>query len=364
VDVPWVRRAAERCVERWRDAKKPAQFLAAAYALVDAAEGRPVHLPVRVDATCSGVQHLALVLRDENAAKLVNLWGPAKLDDVELVESDPKPDFYGAVATTVQGLTEGNKRAEAKSVIVPLLYGAGLKKGTLARKLAVERRGEEARVHKKDRRDARAIRAAARKVAPDEFALLDWFGKVARAHNGVGPLRRVTDGKWVCWVTPDGAWYSKLTPTGIPVRWYTPSRFEVIQDYRRVKKDKRLQLKVNGRRANLVMEVYTEQLDKRHSASAIKANVVHSLDAALLVEIVAGSSIDRWGVAHDAFAVPPGRVWDLLQANRHAIRALYTSDRLAEWTAAWRARGVNVPDPPKHAAELPREMWSDRRTLS
>jgi DNA-directed RNA polymerase len=366
----WLRQAADNCVERWQEADKPAQFLAAALALKDASEGRPVHLPVRVDATCSGVQHLALLLRDEEVARLVNLWGSANL-----VEDGPKPDFYEQVAKTVHGgLTQGKERTETKRVIVPKLYGAGLK--TLARKLAEERRGEDAHVRKTDEDDVKAILAAAKTLARREFALLDWFGEVAKAHNEAGPLRKVSDkvkGAPVCWVTPEGAWYSKLTPTGVPVRWTTPSGFEVIQDYRYIEKDPerlrragcRIEILYNGRRVNLVKRIHSDRLNKDQSATSIKPNVVHSMDAALLIEIVAGSSsIDRWAVAHDAFGVPPGRVWDLIWANQSAIRALYTADRLAEWTAAWRAAGVEVPDPPEHQPELPREMWSDQRTLS
>jgi DNA-directed RNA polymerase len=354
----WIPQAVCRCVERWQEADEPAQFLASVLALEDACAGRLVHLPVRVDATCSGMQHLALLTRDKTVGQLVNLWGPASLSEMSLVADDPNPDFYDQVAASVTGLTKGKERRETKAVLVPFFYGAGdRRRKTLSWKLAKERRGLDARIREQDTHDVKSIMAAAKKLAPREFAVLEWFSKVASAHNRTGP-------------------------EGTPARWSSPSGFEVVQDYRLKLTDREQLRRWPGRRVeilchtttfdgyrsskrrNLVKAIYLDKLDTRQQATAMKANVVHSLDAALLVELVIGSDIDHWAVAHDAFGVPPSRVCDLLQANKAAIRALYTADRLAEWTAAWREGGVDVPDPPEHEAELPREMWSDRRTLS
>ncbi len=330
----WLREAA-RLIEtdRWREAKHPAQFLAAALACVDASEGRPVHLPVRVDATCSGLQHLALLSADEELARLVNLWGDYHGDrrGMNWLEI-PDKDFYQAVADHT-----GFERKEVKAVIVPMLYGAG--EDTSGMDLAELR---ESRRTNRQLRDAQVIRAEAERQAPRAFALLRWLGKVAEAHSA----------------------------GGLPVRWTTPSGFEAIQDYRYVEKnptrrDRQVQIIVNGRRVSLVKRFYTSILNKPQQAVSLPSSIVHSLDAALLTEIVAGSRIEQWGVAHDAFAVPANRVWELLDVdNQRAMAEVYGADRLAGWLEEWRAAGVDVPEPPcGERGALPVEMLGGLRTL-
>lgn len=321
-----------------RGAENPVQYLAATLAIEDAYKGRRVHLPVRVDATCSGLQHLALLSADEELARRVHLWGNChgdrrgKAQEIE----EPSTTFYQELA----GLT-GLPRREVKSVIIPMLYEAG--EETCAKALAKVRRGESARVTPRDEADAMTIRGAATSLAPDAFGLLEWFKEIAEAHNNV--------------------------TTPFPVCWTTPSGFQAIQDYRLVDKnptrpDRQVKVLFDGEMLNLVKRFYTEFIDRPQQVISMPSSIVHSLDAALLTEIVAGSSISQWGVVHDAFAVPPGRVWDLLQANEEAMRTMYTPDLLAEWIAAWRADYRVLSDPPHGTRRpVPAEMLGGLRTL-
>jgi DNA-directed RNA polymerase len=316
----------------WRDAKHPVQYLAAALAFEDANAGKPVHLPVRVDASCSGLQHLALLARDTELAKLVNLWGAPGNNDhrsrVSMAPELPEPDFYTSVAAET-----GFSRKETKAVIVPLLYRAGGK--ALGEKLARARRGERARVTNKDKRDAAAIGAMAEKLAPKAFDVLRWFKQVAIAHN---------------------------SPEAVPIRWTAPSGFKVVQDYRYF--DRRIvKVPFDGNWVGLRMRSPAEAVKTWKQEIALPSSVVHSLDASLLTELVARTPIEQWAVAHDAFGIPANRVWELLAANEEATRAMYETDRLAEWTTAWRTAGVNVPDPPEHAETLPPEMLRGLRAL-
>jgi DNA-directed RNA polymerase len=336
-DQSWVD-AAIAHTDRWRDAEKPVQFLAAALALADARAGLPVHLPVRVDATCSALQHLSLLARDTELAKMVNLWG----EEMELVEP-PLQDFYQRVADATHFT-----RKEVKPIVVRTLYGAGDNPGgelqhrrTLSKALARTRRGGRARVRRQDQLDVKLIQLEARKLAPGAFRVLEWFKRVAEAHTAAGPLE---------------------------IRWTTPSGFEAVQDYRFVDKnperpERRVRVPINGHTVNLVKRFYTDRLDTRKQERALPANLVHSMDGSLLAELVARTKIQHWAVAHDAFGVPANRMWDLLWANREAIRDAYMGDRLAEWTRAWRADGIDVPDPPEHSEALPQEMLRGRRAL-
>jgi DNA-directed RNA polymerase, mitochondrial len=319
--------------------EQPVQYLAAALAIQDAYAKKPVRLPVRVDATCSGLQHLALLSADEELARRVHLWGDCHGDrrgKALLEVEDPNVTFYQEVAKQT-----GFSRKEVKCVIIPMLYEAGPE--TSAKDLAKARRGEKARRTPQDEADAGTIRGAAESLAPDAFGLLAWFKEIAEAHNNV--------------------------TTPFPVCWATPSGFQAIQDYRLVdenptRPDRQVKVLFDGRMLNLVKRFYTEFIDRPQQVISMPSSIIHSLDAALLTEIVAGSSIDRWGVVHDAFAVPPSRVWGLLQANEDAMRVMYTRDLLAEWIAAWRADYRVLSDPPHGTrGPLPGEMLGGLRAL-
>jgi hypothetical protein len=348
----WIREGAKQLseieagrFELWLKSKQPAQFLAAALAVADASKGLPVHLPVRVDACCSGLQHLALLSADEDLALLVNLWGNYDLTGRRNSPEDPEDnadDFYQLVAVAT-----GFERADVKAVIVPLLYGAGWDK--TAEGLAETR---EKRLSPRQRKDAKRIRDEAELQLPRIFGrggLLKWFYTIAEAHN----------------------------EAGLPVRWVAPSGFQAVQDYRYVDKrpkrpDRQVKILVDGEWMNLVKRFYTEGIDLGRQVKSMPANIVHSLDAALLTEIVAESCIQRWGVIHDAFAVSANHVWELLdEDNPRAIRVLYEPDRLTEMIAAWRADGAPMDQSADKLKRiigdarrpLPAQMSGGRRTL-
>ena len=62
--------------ELWIKADKPFAYIAACRELVAAIEDPQnfeTHLPIPLDGSCNGIQHLALFCRDEETAKRVNL---------------------------------------------------------------------------------------------------------------------------------------------------------------------------------------------------------------------------------------------------------------------------------------------------
>jgi DNA-directed RNA polymerase len=111
--------------------------------------------------------------------------------------------------------------------------------------------------------------------------------------------------------------------------------------------------------------VFGPWLNRHQQARSFPSSLVHSMDAALLALTVdKAPSIAQWAVAHDAFGVHPNDVGVLIDATRDALAEMYRPDRLAEWTAEWRAAGAAVPDPPQHDAELPETMAGGLRFIS
>ena len=59
----------------WREhSSKPWQFLAFCFAYVDATQGHRCHLPVQIDGTCNGLQHIAALTGNSKLAKEVNVF--------------------------------------------------------------------------------------------------------------------------------------------------------------------------------------------------------------------------------------------------------------------------------------------------
>ena len=92
--------------EAWRDADKPFSFVAACRELARAwadPAGFVTHLPIGFDGTCSGIQHLCMLARDEVAAKLVNL-----------TNADEPQDIYGAVIAKTRSALETDENEFAR----------------------------------------------------------------------------------------------------------------------------------------------------------------------------------------------------------------------------------------------------------
>jgi DNA-directed RNA polymerase len=78
-------RDPEATVDWWREADAPFSFVAGCIELAAAWQGGPsyiTHLPVCFDGSCSGVQHLAMIMRDEEAGRLVNLTASDEPQDI------------------------------------------------------------------------------------------------------------------------------------------------------------------------------------------------------------------------------------------------------------------------------------------
>src|SRR5262249_39530550 len=93
-------------VDWWGNADAPFSFVAGCIELAAAWQAGPsyiTHLPVCFDGSCSGVQHLAMLMRDEEAGRLVNL-----------TESDEPQDVYQQISDAVRERLEaaGDEKAE------------------------------------------------------------------------------------------------------------------------------------------------------------------------------------------------------------------------------------------------------------
>ena len=236
----------------WREADEPWCFLAAAieyYVCVIAATKQTSGLPVGIDATCSGLQHLSAMTLCGATAALVNVS-----------PTDKPADAYKTVAAASLAYMPEKyhawmNRKVTKRPVMCTPYGVTYKS---ARKYIYE---ELKKNHKDEVRDAikditdAVFRKAIPEVLPGPIEVMQWLKASATEILNSG----------------------KET-----IQWTTPSGFVVTQDLRvsdMVRVDTRLMGGVTMK--CMIGDGYLGP-DKPHHRSALAPNVVHSFDSALL----------------------------------------------------------------------------------
>jgi len=239
-----------RTVSDWEVAEEPWQFLAACheyYHCVILKDCHTTHLPIAIDATCSGLQILAGLARDKKTAELVN------------VTRSPLPqDAYRVVAMESRGQIPPNLRQSwdrkcVKRTVMTIPYNAKPYSNRSYIKDALKEKGID--VDKDDlTQTVTAVRNAMHKVVPGPMAVMKWIeDEVSRAlSRGVSELE-----------------------------WETPSGFVVHQKIMK-KRYERLQLQLLGKCEIRVATDETDEVDKSRHKAATAPNLIHSLDASLL----------------------------------------------------------------------------------
>lgn len=240
-------------LQEWSQAEEPWCFYAACVEYNDCVIERTRStsgLPVSVDATCSGLQHLSALTRDLSAAQMVNVVPtPKPTDAYALVAEKAKeflPEAYHplitrkvtkrTVMTTPYGVTMNSARGYIRQELPKILPdGSPLELMTVVKAVFQE-----------------AIPA----VIPGPIKAMAYIQKAACEHVAQGR-------EYVSWVTPSG--------------------FPVHQEYR-VSASERVNTKLLGSRlCSSVHKPWSElPVDRKAHRGGSAPNLIHSLDAALL----------------------------------------------------------------------------------
>jgi DNA-directed RNA polymerase len=253
---------------------EPYQFLAACAELAQAWDNPEftTRLPLTFDASCSGLQHLCAMTRDEEGGCYVNLTPNEAADDFyrrvafEAFHAEPKPDRLTKDKTGVGGFNKGKAYGMTKQVI-----------------------------------DAGAPTRHAKKLA---HAICACIEDMLRRPKGV---RDYLEGAAKLAAQQDK-----------PLRWTTPLGLPVINIYQ-LPDIKNLSIRMNERKRSMKLTVGDKEgLAVQKAANAITANFVHSCDAAhmhLVALAAAKAGIEMVGV-HDCFgtvAPDAGRLNEIIR---------------------------------------------------
>lgn len=301
----------------WTRADKPFQFLAFCFEYQDYVNvglQHVTHMPVHLDGSNNGIQLLSILSRDAEAGKATNC----------LPNCDPN-DLYGDIAdVTKQLLTEdgsiesqfwldyGIDRKTTKRQVMVFPYG-GTRYSCEAytqewfddKEEAVGRRSfvDGATELRYVRHLSETIWKAIGQVLTGPKTLMDWFQNVARVFND--------EQMAIMWELPSGFMVNQM--------YYNPSKARVKTKFGEHVRKVSIKLKDESR-------IY-----KRRQVNAVAPNIIHSLDANLLMSIVnrcRQQGLHHMQVIHDSFACPAPDIPVLFKTIRSATVDLFGEDLL------------------------------------
>ena len=293
----------------WREASEPWCFLAACLEYSACCINCTKHttgLPIGIDATCSGLQHLCAMTRDE-AGSLVNVTPTEKPADGYRTVAEKAKEYLP------EKYHEWMNRKVTKRSVMCTPYGVTQNSARNYIRLALR---EEKREFEST--DLTAItNAIFRRAIPEIFP---------------GAIEVM---KWL-----QGSALEIMDRGEETIQWTTPSGFVVTQDLRHsntVRVETRL---MGGARVKSIIGDGYAGPDRAHHRSALAPNVVHSADAALL-HLTFAFWDKPFTVIHDCVL---GRSCDMDQMAsdiRLHFSEMYKGDVLEDWA---KEVGVDVPD--------------------
>lgn len=380
--------AAPLATSFWREAAgKPMQFLAfcLAYRQWKSDPKVPVHLPVQIDGTCNGLQHIAALTGDAALARAVNVLPRADglpgdiYSELAMAAAGAlgrlRPDRGQAVhrrgleladawlAASPQGRTWLN-RDTAKKVVMTIPYGASrtAQAGHMLEVIAAafEQAWQERApplpkldvlVAWKEQTQARRIFVA--KCTKNLFKLLrqaafasadalegllaraEWERKRALAAYAalvlVEHLHAVLDADYPA-VKAFSDWLRKTAEvcSGLPLLWLSPLGFPVCQDKFRLRGTSAT-ARVGAKTVRLDVRRLDEAVDPGKQRDALLPNLVHSLDAthlALTLLDAQARGVTDLGSIHDCLLCHPNDAAELGRVVRSTFVHLYQPGRL------------------------------------
>lgn len=301
----------------WGSADSPFEFLAACFAIKDHLDGKPIGLPMGLDATCSGIQVYSVIMKDFEGCLAVNVVG------------DKRNDIYGQVAAKVNSYLEkgdypeeftftdsaGDTRTVGTIVVARSMTGkvtrSIVKRNTMTVPYSVTFMGMQMQL----KTELDDLKFKGKAFWEGE----DWVAIRLLATLNMRAIYEVVKGARI------GQEYFKALARNLDTvaTWNTPIyNFPVFQP---VFKDKIV--RVQTVLGSFQLLTATTELDKRWQSNAIAPNIIHSLDSTLLC-----GTVDRFegsiGVVHDNFLVHPNNWRQVQKCYKESFVELLEADPL------------------------------------
>lgn len=268
----------------------------------------PSHVPVRLDATCSGIQHLSAFMWDPVAARCVNV-----------IPTGRREDIYSDVSRVA---AERVSLDAANGVDFAALWVGKVGRKTVKRAVMTTPYGV-------------TPQGIADQLINDKFA--NHIDKKLR-HKAAAYLRDVIVSSLDANIGAPRAAMAYiqecarvLADRDLPLQWTTPADFTVRQAY--YESDMAFAQTILGK-VGYYREVKDAGLVKKRQALASAPNVVHSYDSAHLVRTTVRmkhEGIRDLAFVHDSFGCHAGNIQTLNRVLREEFVAMYSEPQLLRW---------------------------------
>jgi DNA-directed RNA polymerase len=311
--IDLIRRVAEDpigTVEEWEDFSDPFQFVAACRELVEAQKDPNfiTRLPIFLDGTSNGLQHLACMTCDEKSGKFVNL-----------INLSERYDIYGVVFANVKARLQATDDKLAAWWLSPGRLFRGLFKAPVmtfsygvtaegVRKQIIDAYKKEFGLHEPHFWHVNYLANLITKATKEELR---------RPHIVMEFIRKLAE---------------LQGQKNLPLKWVTPSGLPVSNNRCYEPNTKRVELKLKGRRVRYsVADGRKDEINVADAINDAPPNFVHSMDAAhlvLSVNAVVEEGITDIAVIHDCYAALAPQVQRFQQIIRRELALMYHIDVL------------------------------------
>lgn len=306
--------------EFWKTADEPWSFLAFCFEWKAYRTNPNTHLskiPVALDGSCNGLQHLSAMMRDEVGGKEVNL-----------TNNFNKEDIYTAVKKVAD-----SRLSEVGTELAKKLASFGIERSTCKRPVMIV--------------PYAGTQSACRQYISDDFeergGRNEFGAEYDQAVNLATSLVWGAIGDVVLKGREVMGWFKKAARVAIKaspdasLRWITPNGFKVIQ--KRVKlKESLFQTSLGETipvRLSLRLRTETDIVDISGHTSSVSPNFIHSLDACALQNTVLASydsGINSLAMIHDSYGTHAADTEKLAYFIRKSFFDIYNdNDVLEQW---------------------------------
>ena len=289
-------------------ADSPLEFIAACKAYEQHLMGEKVHLPIQLDATCSGIQMYSGLLRDEEGARSVNVIG------------QHREDIYQRVADMSELLLEQNDY----DPIVSFKDSEGVVRSVLATKAANELKSNITR---------KLVKQPTMTV-PYSVTYIGMSDQIYTQLKDLQDKGKAfwTEETWVVnrvltqliskaiYLVVDGARKGQdyLVSLGGSLKesalWYTPLyNFPVYQNVLEP-----MSQRLTTPFGSLTVKLGTYKFNKRRQRQRIAPNFIHSIDSTVLLGVI-DRQTSLLGTVHDCFLVPPNAGYEVQTNYKEAF---------------------------------------------